>query len=213
LSLEWYARVVRRGVRALVLDYGQVICRAPSAAEWAEFAAAAGMTVDDFIRSYATSRERYDRGLVRADEYWRDFGRLTGIDYDAATRRQLAAIDIRVWSHIDDDIVAAVRSVKRADALATGILSNMQPDLLDILRREAAWLDAFDVHVFSCDVGYVKPERQVYELLVKRLGVEPAQVLFLDDVAANVEGARAAGLQAELFTSAADLRRVLDSSV
>jgi putative hydrolase of the HAD superfamily len=199
-------------VRALVLDYGQVICRPPSAEEWTEFSAAARMPIDEFIRSYAISRERYDRGLVRADEYWREFGRLNGLEYDAATRRRLAQIDIRIWSHIDHDLVADVRALKRT-GIATGILSNMQPDLLDVLRREAVWLEAFDVRVFSCEVGYVKPERQVYDELVSRMKAEASQILFLDDLLVNVEAARAAGLKAEIFTSPGDLRRILDSAV
>jgi putative hydrolase of the HAD superfamily len=204
---------VRPDVRAIVLDYGAVICRLPSPAEWSEFAAAAGLGVDDFIRSYARSRERYDRGLVRADAYWTEFGHQSGISHDAAARRRLAEIDIRVWSHIDHDLVAFVRALRQS-GLVTGILSNMQPDLLDTLRRgDAAWLDAFDVHVFSCEVGFVKPERQVYDHLIDRVGVERSQVLFVDDVADNVAGAQAAGLQSAIFTSLDDLRRLLDSTV
>jgi putative hydrolase of the HAD superfamily len=212
MSLGWYAPAMPREFRAIVLDYGAVICRLPSPAEWSEFAAEAGMTVDDFIRAYARSRERYDRGLVRADAYWTEFGRPFGISYDAPARRRLAEVDIRVWSHIDDDLVAFVRTLRRS-GLITGILSNMQPDLLDTLRRGATWMDAFDVHVFSCEVGFVKPERQVYDHLIDRLGVEPSRVLFLDDVADNVAGAKAAGLQSAVFTSLDDLRRLVDSAI
>ena len=201
-----------RDVRAIVFDYGAVICHPPSPAEWTEFAAAAGMTVEDFTSSYSRSREPYDRGLVRADNYWAEFGRQSGVSYDAAARRRLAEIDIRVWSHVDHDLVAFVRALRRS-GLITGILSNMQPDLLETLRRESTWLDAFDVHVFSCEVGSVKPERQVYDHLIDRLGVERSQVLFVDDVADNVEGAKAAGLQSAIFTSLAELRRLLNSTV
>ena len=145
-----------RELRAIVLDYGAVICRLPSPAEWSEFAAEAGMPVDDFIRAYARSRERYDRGLVRADAYWTEFGRQFGISYDIPARRRLAEVDIRVWSHIDHDLVAFVRTLRRP-GLITGILSNMTPDLLETLRRGSTWMDPFDVHVFSCEVRSSNP--------------------------------------------------------
>jgi putative hydrolase of the HAD superfamily len=203
---------MRPDLRAIVLDYGAVICRLPSPSEWTQFAAAAGMTVDDFNAAYSRSRERYDRGLVRADAYWTEFGSQFGIAYDAPARRRLAEIDIRVWSHIDEELVAFVRSLRRS-GLITGILSNMQPDLLDTFRRGSTWLDAFDVHVFSCEVGFVKPERPVYDHLIDRLGVDRSHVLFLDDVADNVAGARAAGLQSAIFTSLDDLRRLVDSAI
>src|SRR5438105_9057458 len=57
------------------------------------------------------------------------------------------------------------RMLKRS-GITTGILSNMQPDLLARLRGGAPWLDAFDVQVFSCEIGFVKPERQIYEYLL-----------------------------------------------
>jgi len=201
-----------RELRAIVLDYGAVICRPPSQAEWSEFAAEAGVAVDDFIRAYGRSREPYDRGLVRADAYWTEFGRQFGISYDTPARRRLAEVDIRVWSHIDDDLVAFVRTLRQS-GLVTGILSNMQPDLLETLPRGSTWMDAFDVRVFSCEVGFVKPERQMYDHLIDRLDVERSRVLFLDDVADNVAGAKAAGLQSAVFTSLDDLRRLVGSAI
>lgn len=50
-------------------------------------------------------------------------------------------------------------------------------------------------------------------LSIGRLRVEAAHVLFVDDVAGNVEAAKTVGLQAAVFTSVGDLRRLLDSAV
>jgi putative hydrolase of the HAD superfamily len=199
-------------LRAVVFDYGAVICRLPSPEEWAEFADAARLTVEEFIRFYPRSREQYDRGLVRAPEFWRSFAHQVDREYDEATIRRLAAIDIRVWSHVDDGVVALARRLQ-ASGITTGILSNMQPDLLAIFRQGAAWLNAFDVQVFSCDIGLVKPERRIYDYLLERLGLDASQVLFVDDVAENVAEAKAAGLRAAVFTSIDDLQRLVDSAV
>ena len=43
--------------------------------------------------------------------------------------------------------------------------------------------------MFSCEVGFVKPERQIYDHLLLKLAVPASQVLFVDDVGDNVEGA------------------------
>src|SRR5581483_3573179 len=154
---------LRAPIRAVVFDYGAVICRLPSPAEWAEFADAADLSIDAFIRSYPFTREEYDRGRIRAAEYWRSFAAVNGRHYDAAAIRRLSEIDIRVWSHIDDAVVEFARALQTS-GVKTGILSNMQPDFLDVLRHEQPdWLAAFDASVFSCDVGFVKPERQIYE--------------------------------------------------
>ena len=58
-------------------------------------------------------------------------------------------------------------------------------------------------------IDTTKPGPEIFALALRRFGVAPADCLFIDDVAANVAGARAAGLAAVQFTSAAALRRLL----
>jgi putative hydrolase of the HAD superfamily len=55
----------------------------------------------------------------------------------------------------------------------------------------------FDATVFSCDVGVSKPERRIYEIACERLGVEPADCLFVGDGANDeLPGAERAGMTA-----------------
>ncbi len=85
----------------------------------------------------------------------------------------------------------------------TGILSNSGPG-----AREAERVHGFeeitDDLVYSHEVGLAKPDPAAYELTTRRLGVEPGEVLFLDDVEANVEAARAFGWHAVLHVSTVD---------
>jgi HAD superfamily hydrolase (TIGR01509 family) len=53
--------------------------------------------------------------------------------------------------------------------------------------------------MYSCEIGMVKPEREIYLDCSRRLGVEPAQALFLDDKDKNVTGAEKAGMHAMIF--------------
>jgi HAD superfamily hydrolase (TIGR01509 family) len=50
--------------------------------------------------------------------------------------------------------------------------------------------------VISGEVGMHKPERQIYELTVEKLGVEPSECVFIDDLRENCEGAEAIGMTA-----------------
>jgi 2-haloacid dehalogenase len=53
--------------------------------------------------------------------------------------------------------------------------------------------------------GVAKPDPEIFEVLGRRLGHPVGGVLFVDDVARNVAAARAAGMDAVLFTDAAGL--------
>ena len=52
----------------------------------------------------------------------------------------------------------------------------------------------FDEEIRSGQVGVRKPGPEIYRLAAERLGVEPEACLFVDDIPANVEGARAVGM-------------------
>jgi 2-haloacid dehalogenase len=63
--------------------------------------------------------------------------------------------------------------------------------------------------VISGEERVCKPDAEIFRRCEERFGFGPDQALFFDDSAANVEGARAAGWAAELFTGPEAARAVL----
>ena len=61
--------------------------------------------------------------------------------------------------------------------------------------------EIFEVVVDSAFVGSRKPEPRIYELTLEQLGVGPEAALFIDDLEANCDGARALGMRAVWFQS------------
>ncbi len=66
-----------------------------------------------------------------------------------------------------------------------------------------------DGMVVSGAEGVVKPDPAIYRLLLERYSLTPGDCLFVDDIIANVLGARAVGIPAVQFTGAEDLRKIL----
>jgi HAD superfamily hydrolase (TIGR01509 family) len=100
--------------------------------------------------------------------------------------------------------------------LPLALASNSPRRLVDAALATARLTDVFDVIVTSDDVALSKPAPDIYLLVCQRLGLEPAHVLALEDSAAGVASAKAAGLAciavpqfAETDVAAAD--RVIDS--
>jgi putative hydrolase of the HAD superfamily len=79
-------------------------------------------------------------------------------------------------------------------ALVTNNVKEWRPEWSSRLPLD----ELFDTVVDSSDVGHRKPEAAIYELTLDRLEVTASNAVFLDDMPANVEGARAVGLQAIL---------------
>lgn len=67
------------------------------------------------------------------------------------------------------------------------------------LWAETPLAPLIDEPVFSCSVGVAKPDVRIYRIAAERLGVDPADCLFVDDQPSFVEGALAAGMDAVLI--------------
>lgn len=85
-------------------------------------------------------------------------------------------------------------------------LSNMEPDTFAIRRERFAFMGWFSDCVISGIEQVAKPDPRIFEILLRRSGLRPQSVLFVDDQPANVRAASEAGLAAIRFVSPEQLR-------
>ena len=136
-----------------------------------------------------------ERGELGAEEFSERFGALLELDPD---RR--ADLVERMFGHIrpDDQMVDAVRRA-RSHGVRTGLISNsMGAGRYD----RSIFPELFDGVVISGDEGMHKPEPAIYELGCERVGLEPAECVFVDDLRENCDGAEAVGMTAVLHRGA-----------
>lgn len=88
-------------------------------------------------------------------------------------------------------------------------LSNMPVPYARLLEQRFAFLQWFDGGIFSGDVGLIKPDPALYQLLQSRFALVPADTLFIDDLMANVVSAQALGWRGIHFESAQQLDSAL----
>jgi epoxide hydrolase-like predicted phosphatase len=85
----------------------------------------------------------------------------------------------------------------------TGIISNSFVGAREREEERYGFGQLTDVIIYSHEAGISKPDSRIYHLACDRLGVRPEEMIFLDDVAANVTGARDLGARGILFTGTA----------
>jgi 2-haloacid dehalogenase len=91
-------------------------------------------------------------------------------------------------------------------------ITNFSADFWAPFRaREDAFFRRFKAIVVSGEEKLLKPDPALYYLALDRFGLRPAEALFIDDRAINVEGAAAVGMKGHLFTGTEDLRRRLEA--
>lgn len=141
----------------------------------------------------------YDSGLEAAH----DNGTLDGPAYLAQLSKQLGrTVDVHTWiaarqaaSHPQPAVLQRLQALQLPMAVLTNNGALMQQALPTLLPE---LFPALHERVFcSAEFGLRKPAPAVFLRTLEALDVAPARTLFVDDLFANVRGARAAGLHAE----------------
>lgn len=89
-------------------------------------------------------------------------------------------------------------------------LTNWSADMFGIARGRFGILSRFSDIVVSGEEGIVKPHPEIFRVACRRLAIDPARAVFVDDSPANVVGAGEVGLTGVHFTSASQLRHELE---
>jgi putative hydrolase of the HAD superfamily len=192
--------------RAVLLDWGGVMTGSPFAS-FSAFCAAEGLdpaTLADLFR-----HDRDARALLIDFEC----GRLEEADFEP---RLAAAMGVasherlvdRLFdgSAIDDAMVEGVRALHDR-GVRTAMVSNSWGT-----RRYPRDLltELFDGIVISGEEGFRKPDPRMYSLGARRIGVEPEECVFVDDLAFNLDPARELGMAVVHHTDAASTLAELD---
>jgi putative hydrolase of the HAD superfamily len=186
-------------ITAVLWDFGGVILSSPFEA-FRRYEATRGLP-QDFIRTvnaaqpHANAWARLERSEITAAEFDAEFARESAVLGHEVRGADLLGL---LGGEVRAEMVTALDRVKAA-GLATACLTNnivggstgddgdARPDVAAVMAR-------FDVVLESSKLGVRKPEPAFYTLACERLGVEPVDCAFLDDLGVNLKPARAMGM-------------------
>ncbi len=126
----------------------------------------------------------------------------------------IAAYNLR-WpetlTHVIEGTVAILEELK-ARGQALYAITNWNGDKFRETKARFGFLNHFRDIVVSGDERLVKPDPEIYRLLMARNGLDAASCLFIDDSLKNAEGAEAVGMKAHHFTTPERLRTALQEA-
>jgi putative hydrolase of the HAD superfamily len=176
-------------MRALLVDFGGVLTTSiwPAFAAFCEREGLERDAVRDLFRrdpeAIALLRG-LETGELEPAAFEPRFAKLLGLASSDGLIEQLFA-GVRP----EPTMIAAVGAAREA-GVRTGLISNSWGSTV----YEPDTLELFDAIVISGEVGLHKPQPEIYLLACERLGVEPADAIFVDDLRENIAGAEAVGM-------------------
>ena len=120
---------------------------------------------------------------------------------------ELNAFDTRWLETLAGPIEENVALLRRLKARGQPVhaLSNFAHEKFALAATIHPFLCDFDVAVISGREGVAKPDRRIFEIMIERVGSPANELLFVDDSLANLEAARALGIETLHYAPGVDL--------
>ncbi len=193
------------GIDAIIFDLGNVLVNVDERRAATRLGARTGKSAED--------TQQYFRSTSYATEF--ALGKLTRRQFYFAVAKDLKfdgsyAEFAEIWCDIFSPIepmVALAESLKTR--LPRVILSNTNALHIDYIAARYGWYNEFDAHVLSHEARLLKPDAAIYEHALRQCGLTAGRAVFIDDLHANVEGARRVGLHALQYENAEQVRAEL----
>lgn len=190
-------------IRAVIFDIGGVLFRFEDSGPWRRWETRLGLAkrqLGRIVFETSVSQQAFV-GKATAAEAWNEAASRLGL-----TPEQLEDLkaDFRKGGVWDTELLDFVRTLRPRHK--TGVISDAWPDAREAIQ-EYVNDDIFDVIVISAEEGLVKPDPEIFQRALLRLGVVPREAVFVDDRWKNVEGARRMGMHAIQFTGSVQVRR------
>jgi putative hydrolase of the HAD superfamily len=191
-----YDRRKHMAIRAVVFDIGGVLELTPETGwvgRWEERLGLGAGGLDERLMDVWVAGSA---GTIAEEEVERQLGAILGLD-QAALAEFMADLWAEYLGTLNAELAAYFAGLR--PRYRTGILSNSFAGARRQERERYGFEDMCDIVIYSHEEGMKKPDRRFYQLACDRLGVHPAEMIFLDDVEACVAAARELGIHAIRF--------------
>ena len=192
-------------LRAVVFDYGMVLTAPPDPAAHAAMERITGLSAERLDGLYWADRHAFDLGSLTGQAFWHKLVQDAGLNLKQSAIDELVHWDVRMWMTENPAMLNWQLALKQR-GLLTAIVSNMGDTVHRAMERDLGWLSRFDVLVWSYQLGIVKPDPAIYRYVLKKLGTESEETLFVDDRPDNIDTAIALGMKGVVFSDVVKLR-------
>jgi putative hydrolase of the HAD superfamily len=204
------SRAEARKIHALIFDAGDILYHRPErGAKFVAFLKELGLEISpNHQREKKAIEYKAYRGEIDHDEYRSAIVRLYDIqDSQQIERGKQALIDDDSNVTFFEGVPETLRALKEQ-----GYLLAIITDTANSISAKLSWFErggfghVWDAIISSMDMGVRKPDPKLYHAALSQLGISPDQAIFIGHHTAELEGARAVGLQTIAFNYDHDAR-------
>lgn len=115
--------------------------------------------------------------------------------------------EFKEFATFDHDIIDLIKTLHKKYSL--GLISNGGADYLRLTLKESDIESLFDEIIISAEVGMLKPDPKIFQLMLGKLKIDAKEAIFIDDRKENIEAAKSLGMFGILYKDFKMLHRDL----
>ncbi len=147
--------------------------------------------VDKFNQDYYNLIKQHDLGQISEDEFLAATSKIFNVNL--TTKHRYLFDD----SDVNYKLIEIVKELKKKYKI--GLISNTPRENTEQFLFKSGLDKLFDALILSYEVKFRKPDSRIYQLAVKKLGLKPEKILFIDDHQKSLDGAVEVGMQVLLY--------------
>jgi len=146
--------------------------------------------------------ERLDAGQIDSKEFRQMLSNFSGQSLEDLNS------EFESSNKVDEEVIEIIKELK--ENYTIGLLSNAPSQYLRNILQENNLEQYFNEIVISSEVGYIKPSKEIFEIMLDRLGTDASSTIFIDDNKIHIKGGESLGIKGIVFKKAVQLREELE---
>jgi putative hydrolase of the HAD superfamily len=148
----------------------------------------------DFVFYKSDQIANFKKGVISENEFW-DYVRK---ELNTSLTNDEISNILRESYSVDQNVAEIVRKVRNL-GYKTCLCSNNFETRIRELNTKFDFLKDFDVQVLSFKVGAIKPDKKIFEKLIRQSGVLPEEIIYSDDTFEKLQGAKDLGINVFVY--------------
>ncbi|MGM0508899.1 MAG: HAD family hydrolase [Fusobacteriota bacterium] len=196
-------------IKAFIFDFGGVIIDNPSQGIIKFCLDKLNIKKDDFSKlTIKKSLDDFQRGLILENEFWEQI--YLSMDLNPKKNINIWGEALKSTFSEKKEIIEVIKKLKKKN-FKIGLITNTEkPNQMIIQEQNYPF---FDVEVYSCSEGIIKPNSEIYKLALKRLDIKPREAVFIDDKKENILGAKKVGINVILFDNSTNVIKKINDII
>lgn len=191
-------------IKAVIFDFGGVLTVEHDVEFFKEFSNKLKISYDIFMEAFRKFSRDYFKNRLTKEQFWENIQKELGIEYP---ENPMDLLQEKYRKEIPKPgMVDLIKKLKQRYVVA--LLSNVDPDMLNFNKENKVY-DIFSTVVLSSEVGHVKPEKEIYEILLEKIKIPANQCVFVDDRERNLSPAKELEMHTILFKNIDQLKNDL----